>query len=47
MNWTCPPSRSLSAGAAPLYGTWVASIMAARLNISAAMCGELPLPADP
>ena len=47
MNCTCPPSRSASAGAAPLYGTCVASTCAARLNISPAMCGELPVPAEP
>src|SRR5262245_60063274 len=47
-NMTCarPPSRSVSAGAAPRYGTWSMSTPAIILNSSPAMCGVVPLPTD-
>ena len=42
---TLPPSRSVMAGAAPLYGTWVTLAPASRANSPAQMwCGE-PSPA--
>ena len=43
---TCPPSRSVNAGAAPLYGTWVIVIPALRCKSSNARCAGLPLPAE-
>ena len=39
--------RSLSAGPAPLYGTWFSLTFASRLNTSVAICGEVPLPGVP
>src|SRR5207244_763474 len=44
---TCPPRRSLTAGAAPLYGTWTKSTFASALNSSPARCVMLPPPAEP
>ena len=43
---TCPPSRSVSAGPPPRYGTCTMSAPAIILNSSPATCGVLPLPAD-
>src|SRR5262249_44769202 len=46
MDDTWPASTSLSAGAAPLYGTWTTSMPAALLNSSIATWSWLPTPAD-
>ncbi len=43
---TCPPSRSFTAGAAPLYGTCSKSVFVTDLNISASRCYGLPGPLD-
>ena len=43
---TCPPSRSVRAGALPLYGTWTMSIPAMVLNNSPARCRGVPLPVE-
>ena len=43
---TCPPTRSSSAGAPPLYGTCTMSMPVIILNISAAIWLALPMPAD-
>jgi hypothetical protein len=42
-----PPSRSVSAGAAPRYGMCTANTPAMLFIISAARCGLLPLPGLP
>src|SRR5262249_17352390 len=41
---TCPPSMSLNAGAAPLYGTCVRSAPETDLNSSSVRCVYVPLP---
>ena len=46
MTCTCPPSRSVSAGAAPRYGTCTMSTPAIILNSSPATWGAVPLPAE-
>src|SRR5215468_10566444 len=43
---TRPGITSLSAGAAPRYGTWVSSMPATRLNNSPARCGPVPRPGE-
>ena len=47
-NATCTssPSRAMSAGVAPLYGTCVISTRASILKSSPAMWVELPVPLD-
>ena len=47
MNSICPPTRSTSAGALPLYGTCVASRPLVCTNWKAARWVTLPLPAEP
>lgn len=42
-----PPSRSVSAGALPLYGMCVMSVRLNTLKSSAAMCSADPAPAEP
>ena len=44
---TCPPTRSVVACDAPLYGTCRMSTPAARLKNSAARCSVEPIPAEP
>jgi len=44
---TWPPSRSFTAGAAPLYGTCTMSILASAFKSSPARWVMLPLPAEP
>jgi DNA-binding transcriptional LysR family regulator len=46
ITWTWPPSRSISAGAPPRYGTWSMSMPAIILNSSPSTWSELPLPLD-
>ena len=46
MKWTRPAMTSLSDSGAPLYGTWVASMPAASLNISPLIWVPLPMPAE-
>ena len=41
---TCPPTRSVTAGAEPRYGTWARSTPAIALNSSPARCGVVPAP---
>src|SRR5258706_435695 len=41
-----PPITSATAGALPLYGTWIMSMPAMLRNISLARCAELPMPND-
>src|SRR5512134_2189295 len=43
----CPPSRSLTAGALPLYGTCVRSTFAIVLNSSHERWIDVPLPDEP
>src|SRR5205085_11601888 len=43
---TCPPSRSVSAGAPPRYGTWTMLTPAIILNCSPDTWGGVPLPPD-
>ena len=43
---TCPPIRSVRAGAAPRYGMWLIWIPASRRSSSACRCGVVPLPAE-
>src|SRR6202162_4636629 len=43
----CPPSRSLTAGAPPLYGIAAISILARFFRSSPAKCAEVPVPASP
>ncbi|MNT61115.1 hypothetical protein D3C72_1987360 [compost metagenome] len=43
---TCPATRSVMAGPLPLYGTWVMSILASFLKISAAMRCGAPAPEE-
>lgn len=45
--WTCPASRSISAGALPRYGMWTMKVPVACLNISGMRCELPPLPAEP
>ena len=47
INCTSPALTACSAGAPPLYGTCTRSTPARLLNISAARCGGVALPADP
>ena len=42
-----PPTRPISAGPLPLYGTWTMSTFASRLKYSPARCAALPLPNEP
>ena len=46
MNCTCPPIRSVMAGALPLYGTCCVFRPVSDLNISPAMWIDVPLPDD-
>ncbi len=46
MAWTWPPTRSTSAGPAPLYAMWTTSMPAFILKSSIDSCGEVPTPAD-
>ena len=39
-----PPSRSVSAGAVPRYGTWTMLMPVIDLSSSPDMCGEVPTP---
>ncbi len=43
---TWPPSRSMIAGASPLYATCVSFTLASELNISPDRCGGAPTPDD-
>src|SRR5262249_37274192 len=43
---TWPPRRSLSAGPAPLYGTWVMLLLVLSLSTSPAKCPGVAVPAD-
>ena len=43
---TCPPTRSVTAGAEPRYGTWTRSTPVIALNSSPARCGVVPLPEE-
>ena len=42
-----PERRSFTAGASPLYGTWLVSMPTVVLNSSEAIWIRLPLPAEP
>jgi hypothetical protein len=44
---TCPPTRSRSAGPAPVYGMWVMKVLVCCLNSSPARWCEVPVPAEP
>src|SRR4051794_14644010 len=44
--WTCPETRSISAGGEPLYGTCRMSIPASTLSNSPSMCDWVPKPGD-
>ena len=43
---TWPPIRSVTAGALPLYGTWISFVPVIDLNSSADRCCGVPLPPD-
>src|SRR3982074_1649187 len=43
---TCPPRRSVNAGAKPRYGTWIILTLVIILNNSPATCCGLPMPGD-
>ena len=42
-----PATVAVTAGPAPLYGTWLRLMVAPRMNSSAIKCVPLPLPAEP
>jgi hypothetical protein len=44
---TCPPMRSVIAGAPPRYGTWIMLIPVIILNSSLATWIEVPWPPEP
>ncbi len=46
MTCTCPPMRSVRAGAAPRYGTWIMFTPAIILNSSPATWGRVPMPGE-
>jgi hypothetical protein len=43
---TLPPSKSFTAGAMPLYGTWTVLMPASKLRSSPAKCAPLPSPGE-
>ena len=43
---SCPPRKSCSSGAAPLYGRCVIRVPVFTRNISIAICDIVPVPAD-
>src|SRR5918992_3401285 len=46
-TWMRPGSRSATAGAAPLYGTWFIFVPVSNCSIAAPRCCGLPLPEEP
>ena len=46
IHCTCPPIRSVTAGAEPLYGTWVACTPACASSIAPATWLVVALPDD-
>src|SRR5215213_4500674 len=44
---TCPPIRSVTIGAEPLYGTWTIFVPVFCMKSSIAMCNDEPDPDEP
>jgi hypothetical protein len=46
-TWMRPGKRSVTAGAAPLYGTWFSFVPVSCWNMTAPRCCGLPVPEEP